>query len=110
MAAALMNVNRDNVLQARAVILAEAEDLMRFLQDKFGPDRLLIGLCGGDPISRDAQRLFTGKIQDNVLAPTQQYIARLQDIAEQLAATARSYGFTEAQIADSFRPAEGRRA
>ncbi len=104
-----MNVNRDNVLQARAVILTEAEDLMRYMQDEFLNSEP-IGLCGGDPISRDAKRLFTAKIQDNVLAPTQQYIQRLQELAEELAGTARSYGLTEQQIADSFRPAGGERA
>ncbi len=100
----LMNVTPENVLQARATILAEAESFMQYLADNFHGGRQLIGLCGGDPISRDAQELFTQKIQENAVAPAQQYVQRLQDIAGQLAATARSYGFTEQRIADSFKP------
>lgn len=110
MAAALMNVTPENVLQARAVVLAEAESLMQFVNDRFGPTAQLVGLCGGDPISQDAQELFTKKIRENVLVPSQQYIQKLQDIAEHLAATARSYGFTEQRISDSFRTDSGRLA
>lgn len=102
--ATLTNVTPRNVLKARAAILAEAESLQEFVRQKFSTGSL-IGLCGGDPISRDAQQLFTAKIHDNVLTPTYQYIDRLLDIAEELAASARAYGFTEEQIAGSFRPA-----
>jgi hypothetical protein len=98
-----LNVTPDNVLQARAVIVEEAQSLLDFVSTEFRSDRQLMGLCGGDPISRDAQRLFNQKIQETAVQPTLEYIRRLRDIADQLAATARSYGFTEQQITDSLR-------
>lgn len=99
-----MNVTPENVLQARAVILAEAESFMEHLTDNFGSRRDLIGLCGGDPISRDARELFTQKLRENAVTPAQQYVQRLQSVAQQLAETAKSFGITEERIADSFKP------
>jgi hypothetical protein len=101
----LMNVTPENVLQARAVILAEAESFMDHLRNGLlMPGIPLVGLCGGDPISRDAQELFTEKIREGAVAPVQLYIRRLQDVADNLAETARAYGFSEQRIADSFAP------
>jgi len=54
----LTNVTPENVLKARTVILAEAESVAHFVQERFSAQRL-IGLCGGDPISRDAQEIAT---------------------------------------------------
>lgn len=105
-----MNVTPENVLQARAVVLAEAEDLRRFVRDRFGDSVKVVGLCGGDPISREAQILFAQKIRESVIRPTMQYVERLEEIGDQLAATARAYGFTEQQITDSFRGLPERRA
>jgi hypothetical protein len=100
----VMQVTPENVLQARAVLLAEAESFQGFIRDNFSGNRRLVGLCGGDPISQDAQELFTEKIQENAVRPAQQYVQRLLDLADQLAVTARSFGITEQRIADSFRP------
>lgn len=100
-----MNVTPENVLQARAVILAEAQSFMDYLDDKFlRAGGQLIGLCGGDPISRDAQELFNQKMRENAVGPAQQYVQRLQNVADQLAETARSFGITEQRITASFRP------
>lgn len=98
----LMNVTPENVLQARAVVLAEAQSFMEHLYDNFFANRELIGLCGGDPISRDAKELFTNRIRENAVVPAQQYVRRLQDVAEQLADTAKSFGISEQRIASSF--------
>lgn len=101
----LMNVTPENVLQARALILAEAQSFMEYMRNGLlMPGIPLVGLCGGDPISRDAQELFTQKIRENTVAPAQLYVRRLQDVAEQLAEAAKAYGFTEERIADSFKP------
>jgi hypothetical protein len=103
----LVNVTPENVLQARAVILAEAQSFMEYLRDGLlNPGIPLVGLCGGDPISRDAQELFTQKIRENTVMPAQQYILRLRKVAEQLADTAKSFGITEQRIAASFAPDE----
>ena len=100
----VLTVSRENVLQARAVLLAEADDFLAFVSaTEFAMDQW-IGLCGGDPISRDAQRLFAARIRDNAFHPVQRYVRELADAAERLAEVARSYGFTEEQIARSFRP------
>ncbi len=99
----VIRVTPENVLQARAVLLTEAESFQRFIADNF-LHRAAIGLCGGDPISRDAQELFTKKIRENVVTPAHQYVQRLLDLADQLAATARTFGIAEQRIADSFRP------
>lgn len=102
----LMNVTPENVLQARALILAEAQSFMEHLNGKFlRPGAQMVGLCGGDPISRDAQELFNNKIRENAVSPAQQYVQRLQKVADQLADTARAFGITEELIAASFRPA-----
>lgn len=98
----VMQVTPENVLQARAVLLTEAESFQGFIRSTFFGQQL-IGLCGGDPISRDAQELFTKKIHDNAVLPANQYVQRLLDLGDQLAATARSYGISEQRIADSFR-------
>lgn len=98
----LMNVTPENVLQARALIVAEADSFTQHLADHFRGDGHLIGLCGGDPISRDAQELFSDKIRDNAVVPARQYVQALHKIADQLAETARSFGITEQRITSSL--------
>jgi uncharacterized protein YukE len=102
MARELMNVTPENVLQARAVIAAEADSFSRYVADHLIGDSHLVGLCGGDPISRDAQDPFNKKIDENALAPAQQYVRVLRKIADQLADIARSFGITEQRIEASL--------
>jgi hypothetical protein len=102
-----LQVTPDNVLRARDALLAEAESFHDFLTTTFVDRRDLIGLCGGDPISQQAQRAFSQKIQQNAVAPARQYIQELTKGAEELAEVARGFGFTERQIADSFTSSSG---
>lgn len=103
----LLNVTPENVLQARALVLAEAQSFMEHLEMNLGLHKELIGLCGGDPISRDAQYLFNKKIRENAIVPAQQYVQQLQVVARDLADTAKSFGITEQRITDSFKPGTG---
>jgi len=97
--ALLLQVNRDTVLKARAGLLAEAHRLRQVLRDNNIHDP--IGLCGGDPVSQDAQRAFNERIADLVVA-AQQHVDELFAGADKLGASARSYGLTDDEISASF--------
>ncbi len=100
----LLQVNPDNVLQARAALLTEVERFRNRIREirQYGPQ--LIGRCGGDPISGAAQDLFNQKIQRYAVTPAMQYADELQRGADQLAEVARSFGIAEQRITDSFQP------
>lgn len=102
-----LQVTPENVLRARDALLAEAESFHDFLTTTFMDRRDLVGLCGGDPISEQAQKAFSQRIHQNAVAPARQYVQELMKGAEQLAEVARGFGFTEQQIADSFRSSGG---
>lgn len=96
-----LQVNRDTVLKARAALLAEADRLDRELtRIRVNPH---IGRCGNDPVSPEAQAAFNERI-DALYDNCWRYNQDLREAANALDATARSYGYTEAEIADSFRP------
>jgi uncharacterized protein YukE len=99
-----LQVTPENVLQARAALLTNAENINDYLRTANEDRSRLIGLCGGDPISYQAQAAFTQKIQEHAVQPAKQYVAELLKGAEQLAQVARTFGFTEQQITDSFTP------
>jgi hypothetical protein len=96
--AAGMQINRDNVLQVRAVILGEVTRLHESLR---GAKNLKAGRCGGDPVSGDAELAFTERAQD-LIDHFFLYVADLKIIADALRDSATAYGFTEAQIAGSM--------
>ena len=98
-----MQVTPENVLQARAALLKHAEYLYDVAIAPQNSAMPLVGLCGGDPISSQAQIAFEQKIQDNAVAPALKFVAELRKGAEQLTQTARGYGFTDEQIAASFK-------
>lgn len=95
-----LQVSRDNVLQARAVLLAEADRLDRHVEGclKGG----WIGICGNDPVSPEAAAAFNERI-DALLNQCLRYNADLRAAAQALDATARRYGYSDGEIADSFR-------
>ena len=96
-----LQVNRDTVLQARAALLAEAERLDSALRARRGAFSG-VGLCGGDPVSPEAAQAFTERI-DALVANCRSYNSDLRASATALDATARAYGFTDSEIAESFR-------
>lgn len=116
----LMQVDRDTVLRARAVLMREADELEDAMRTatRYPPSRPLpgrqgepghgvwVGRCSEDPISGPAQISFNHKISA-MLEPCWQYIADLRTGGDQLGEAAKQYGYTEAEVADSFRSTPG---
>lgn len=114
--AVLMQVDRDTILRARAVLLHEADqlddELYRAtspmptgpLQGRMGEPGhgVWIGRCSDDPISGPAQISFNAKI-DAALQPCRDYIRDLRIAGEQLGTAALRYGYTEEEVRASFR-------
>lgn len=112
----LMQVDRDTVLRARAVLMQEADELEEAMREATAarpemrlPGRMgspgqgvWVGRCSDDPISGPAQISFNRKI-DAMLKPCWQYIYDLRTGGEQLAEAARRYGYTEDEVLASFR-------
>ncbi|MEJ3652610.1 hypothetical protein WEH80_06470 [Actinomycetes bacterium KLBMP 9759] len=95
-----LQVNRDNVLKARAALLAEAKRLDDVL-DGHLRNYSGIGLCGGDPVSADAQKAFNERI-DALIEHCRTYNRDLREAAYALDDVARRYGYTDEEIAASF--------
>lgn len=95
-----MQVTRDNVLQARAALLAEADRLDAALAHEAG-DMKNVGLCGGDPVSADAAPAFDERVM-LLLEQCKAYNKHLREAAASLHDVARSYGYTEDEISSSF--------
>ena len=97
-----LQVNRDTVLKARAALLTEAHrldtELSRSYQAYQG-----VGLCGRDPVSPEASAAFNERI-DALVQGCFDYNRRLAAAAHTLDATAREYGYTDEEIAQSFQP------
>jgi hypothetical protein len=96
-----LQVNRDTVLQARAALLAEAERLDGALRARHGAFTG-VGVCGGDPVSPEAAQAFNERI-NALVEGCRAYNSALRASATTLDATARAYGFTDSEIAASFR-------
>ena len=94
-----LQVTPDNVLSVRKVLLEEADRLIRSAKPTATP---VVGLCGGDPLSRDAQAAFNDRIE-RLLRTCAQHGNELKSAGAALAATARHYGYTEEQIEASLR-------
>jgi hypothetical protein len=97
-----LQVNRDTVLKARAALLAEADRLDTELRDKHS-DLTGVGLCGGDPVSPEAATAFNERI-NALIKSCFDYNRDLRTSAATLDATARAYGYTDYEIAESFQP------
>lgn len=94
-----LQVNQETVLQARAVLLGEAQRLKDEMK-RYGVG-ISVGLCGGDPVSADATKAFGERIEV-LINHCNQHVSDLERAGEQLADTARRYGFTEAEVTGSF--------
>jgi hypothetical protein len=97
-----LQVNRETVLKARAALLAEAARLDVEIGQRmhaYGG----VGLCGGDPVSPEAARAFNERI-DSLVDRCRAYNGELRMAALALDTTARAYGYTDDEIAASYRP------
>jgi hypothetical protein len=97
-----LQVDRDTVLRARAALLDEARRLDHEL-DKRAHAYGGVGICGGDPVSPEAAGAFTERI-DALVSGCRAYNRDLYTAAYALDATARTYGYTDEEIAASYRP------
>ena len=94
-----LQVNRNTVLQARAVLLGEALRLREALLLHTPTEG--VGRCGGDPVSADASSAFTERVAA-LMQYCHRYTAELETAAHSLEETAMSYGYTEEDIASYF--------
>jgi hypothetical protein len=95
-----LQVNRDNVLRVRSVLLTEAA---RLLDAVTGPmsDQPWVDLCGADPVSGEASSAFNSRIE-MLVERCRQYARQLEKAGHSLDGIARHYGYTEAEIEASF--------
>jgi hypothetical protein len=61
-----------------------------------------VGLCGGDPVSPEAAGAFNERI-NGLIDSCRAYNRDLRAFAATLEASARTYGYTDEEIAASFR-------
>jgi hypothetical protein len=94
-----MQVTSGNVLAVRDTLLAKAADLDAGLRQHWNAATTMPQL-GGDPVSADASVAFPVRTRA-LLAYCQTYVGRLRDAAHALDATARAYGLTEEDIANT---------
>lgn len=92
-------VNVDNVLQVAAQLRKQADDISRELYTR-APD-LVVGSCGRDPVSLDAQQLFQRKI-DQILEVHWRHVEELRAAVEALRQAAHRYGYTDSIIESTF--------
>ena len=98
----LLQVNADNVLAVHAAFRRHANELITYLQQL--ESTLVVGVCGGDPVSSMAAGpdSFGGKVRK--LAEVHWNHGReLSAVADQLRETARRYGHTDDEIDQAFR-------
>lgn len=98
-----LTVDQDNVLQAARIVKAEAEYFRGRVQYWLG--RMDVEPMGDDPVSKEVARVLTLKLatsEDSYVARCTQYADMLDALADQLAESARTYGFTEDQVTDMF--------
>lgn len=103
-AAASITVNQDNVLQAAKIISDVLNNEGRNIQQNLA--RLSIAPPAQDVVSVQAAQQWNARLvtdPDSYANRVNQYLQSLQQVADNLAATAQNYGYTEQQIADAFK-------
>ncbi|HEY9415353.1 MAG TPA: hypothetical protein VIQ30_11385, partial [Pseudonocardia sp.] len=94
-----LTVTPENVLGVRAVVMQEATDLQNMLRRE--ERNAILPRLGGDPVSGDMSAAFN-VVTHGLFARAREHIDSLFALGEELAATARSYGETEDEVAASF--------
>ena len=102
--AANITVNHDNVLHAAQIIqnVLDAEGA----QIRANLPMLRVLAPGEDPISVQAAQAWNEHLvggADSYTVRVEQYLQNLQELVTNLVASARTYGYSEDQIADAFR-------
>jgi hypothetical protein len=102
-AGAGFTVSRVNVLQLGRAFADEASRLQERL--RVHSTRIVTEPARGDPASADFATALNAKLvrdPDSYLNRAQDYIDELTKLAEQCAAAAKAYGFTDGQIASAM--------
>ncbi|HEY4453260.1 MAG TPA: hypothetical protein VGN81_03025 [Pseudonocardiaceae bacterium] len=102
--AASITVNSENVLQAAKIINDVLNSEGRDIQQNLA--RLSIAPPAQDVVSVQAAQQWNARLvtdPDSYANRVNQYLQSLQQVADNLKATALNYGYTEAQIADAFK-------
>lgn len=102
--AASITVNQDNVLQAAKIINDVLNNEGRNIQQNLA--RLSIAPPAQDVVSVQAARQWNARLvtdPDSYANRVNQYLQSLQQVADNLVATAHNYGYTDEQIADAFK-------
>jgi hypothetical protein len=100
---ATLKVNHDNVLAAAKIIQTQIDALQDSV-DAHGPS-LQVEPAAGDPVSRDAARAWNFRLvgaDDSYKARIDEYMVSLQKLIVQLQDSAKSYGFSDSDIAATF--------
>jgi ribosomal protein L10 len=102
--AASITVNKDNVLQAAQIINDVLNNEGRDIQQNLA--RLAIAPPAQDVVSMQAAQQWNARLvsdPDSYANRVNQYLQSLQQVADNLRATALNYGYTEQQVADAFK-------
>ena len=96
-------VDRDNVLQAAKIIQDALDTEGQTIRANLPLLRVIAP--GADQISVEAAAAWNDRLTggaDSYAVRVEQYLQNLQTLVDNLVTSARQYGYTEQQIADSF--------
>jgi hypothetical protein len=100
LSAVLLQVTPENVLEVRQTLYAAAQRINAYVtQSVVGAQ--YVGLCGGDPVSEQAQLAFSDRIAQTAENVTM-FGVQLEWAVVQLEKIAVSYGYTEIEIKMAF--------
>jgi hypothetical protein len=100
---ATLKVNHDNVLAAAKVIQSQIDSLSQVV-DVHGP-ALIVDAAADDPVSRDVANAWNYRLvgaEDSYSARISDYVNSLLKLMSQLRDSAKTYGFSDQDIAGSF--------
>ncbi|GGM65478.1 hypothetical protein GCM10012275_40050 [Longimycelium tulufanense] len=98
-----VRVNKENVLQAAAAFQAEADRMLKQIDLRRSEMRFEPAL--GDPASTDVAQVLKLKLangDESYIERALQYVDELQSTAQQLTEAAKSYGYTDEDIASAL--------
>ena len=103
MASGTFTITPDNVLAAAQIIKAQADTLKEKLENAGGD--LLVVPPGDDDVSTRVAPAWNDLLvynNDSYANRIRQYVDGLHNLAQQCAESARTYGYTEEQVAAAF--------
>jgi hypothetical protein len=98
-----ITVNKDNVLRAAKIIQDALDNEGQQIRSNLPMLRVIAP--GGDVISAQAAAAWNDRLAggaDSYSVRVEQYLQSLQTLVDNLVTSARQYGYSDQQIADSF--------